>query len=66
MSAEKKNRKRQQRTTGQKYQHPTREGVPYGRSPHPRPAWAGEDPDVVIRDIIRARDAWKSSTGMDR
>lgn len=63
MSAEKKNRKRQQRTTGERYQHPTREGVPYGRSPQPR--LTSLDIDEEQMRVMKTVN-WGSIMGMTR
>jgi hypothetical protein len=49
-------RKAEQRETGVKYQHPTREGVPYGRSKGPSPTvpFGDAESEAVLR-ILHSR-----------
>lgn len=60
-SAARKARKREQRTTGERYQHPTREGVPYGRSRQPNLANMVPTPQRIAETaamVAAAREGW--------
>lgn len=59
--AARKARKQEQRETGQKYQHPSREGIPYGHSkqPYALPGTPTTAEMAATRAMLSyAKDAW--------
>lgn len=58
--AARKARKREQRATGERYQHPTREGVPYGRSAPPSYRLRPVDVQEVAMQLEVGRELWSS------
>lgn len=60
-NAARKARKREQRNTGERYQHPTRDGVPYGRSKPPSLADMMPSPERIAATaamVAAAREGW--------